>query len=130
MDARIAKTDDAQGLVYGWASVAIKDGEQIIDAQGDMIDPDALEKAAVDFMLDYRTSGAMHQGEAVGTIVESVVMSPEKAQLMFGGDVSKSIPTGLWIGVKLDPKGDTFQKVKAGVYKMFSVQGLAAKVEV
>ena len=73
----------------------------------------------------------MHQGKPTGTIVESVVMSPEKASAMgFGADIAKSAPTGLWIGVKLDPKGETFAKVKAGTYKMFSIQGRAKRVTV
>lgn len=131
MDAKIAKVDDAQGLVYGWASVVVKDGAEVVDSQGDLITPAELEKAAVSFMLNHRAAGEMHKGQATGTIVESVVMSPEKASAMgFGADIAKSAPTGLWIGVKLDPKGETFAKVKSGEYRMFSIQGRAKRVPV
>ena len=131
MDARIAKIDDAQGLVYGWASVVVKDGGTVVDSQDDVIEPAELEKAAVNFMLNHRAAGEMHQGKPTGQIVESMVMSPEKAGAMgFGADIAKSVPTGLWIGVKLDPKGETFTKVKSGEYKMFSIQGRGKQVPV
>ena len=123
---KIAKIDEAQGLVYGWASVA-----GLEDSQGDVIEPAELEKAAVSFMLNHRAVGEMHQGTPTGSIVESVVMSPEKLSAMgFPEELAKSARTALWVGVKLDPKGETFQKVKDGTYTMFSIQGRGKQVAV
>ena len=73
----------------------------------------------------------MHQGTPTGSIVESVVMSPEKLSAMgFPEELAKSARTALWVGVKLDPKGETFQKVKDGTYTMFSIQGRGKQVAV
>ena len=124
----ITKTDVAKGLVYGWANhVVDAAGNLIEDSQGDVITPGELDDAVVDFMLDYRKSGVMHAGLAVGNVIESLVFSPEKAQAMgLPEDVSKSVPTGWWIGVKVGP--EVMAKVKDGTYQMFSIQGEAVRV--
>lgn len=119
-------------MVYGWASVVEKvvDGirKAIVDHQDDIIPLPVLEHGVVDFMQDYRTSGEMHTGDANGVIVESAVMSPEKALAMgFPEDVAKAMPSGWWIGVKVTP--EVMKRVKDGTYKMFSIQG-DADVEV
>lgn len=128
----ITKSDDALGVVFGWASVVERevDGvrKAIVDHQDDIIPGPVLERAVVEFMEDYRTSGEMHTGSANGVVVESLYLSPEKAESMgFAADVSKSVPTGWWIGVKVKP--DVMKRVKDGTYKMFSIQG-DADVEV
>lgn len=122
----ITKSDDALGVVFGWASVVERevDGvrKAIVDHQDDIIPGPVLEKAVVEFMEDYRTSGEMHAGSANGVVVESLYLSPEKAESMgFAADVAKSVPTGWWIGVKVTP--DVMKRVKDGTYKMFSIQG-------
>lgn len=126
----IAKLDEAQGLVYGWASVVVKDGETVVDRQGDIIEPEVLEAAAVDFMLNHRAAGEMHEGGPVGQIVESMVVTPEKLEAMgVPNEIAQAVPTGFWIGVKLDPDGETFAKVKSGELSMFSIQGVAEFAE-
>lgn len=127
---QIAKTDEPKRLVYGWASVVSKaDGSAVVDHQGDIIDPETLENAAVDFMLHYRATGEMHTGAANGAIVESLVASPAKYEAMgFPADVAQAMPTGLWIGAKVSDA--VFAKVKAGTYKAFSIQGTADRVPV
>jgi len=128
--ASIAKLDEPRGLVYGWASVIAKeDGTLIEDHQGDLIDADTLEDAAVDFMLNHRAAGEMHAGDAVGQIVESFISTPQKYEAMgMTPDLAKAMPVGLWIGVKVPPA--TFAKVKDGTYQMFSIQGTAERVPV
>lgn len=123
----IAKTDEDQGLVYGWANIiATKDGVLIEDSQGDLIEPEELEKAAVDFMLHHRATGEMHEGDAVGAVIESFVSSPDKMRAMgLPEELAKQAPHGLWIGVKVPP--ETFAKVKSGLYKGFSIQGEARR---
>lgn len=123
----IRKLDESKGLVYGWANiVADADGELIEDLQGDLIEPGDLEDAVVKFMLDHRASGEMHQGEAGGRVIESLVASPEKFEAMgIPKEVAKTMPTGYWIGVKVSP--ETFAKVKDGTYQAFSIEGTAVK---
>lgn len=128
---KVAKIDAAQGLVYGWASVVTKDGETVVDLQDDVIEPAELEGAMVDFMLHHRAAGEMHEGDALGTIVESLMVTPEKLTAMgFAPEVATAMPTGAWIGVKLDPASETFAKVQRGELKMFSIQGDAVRVPV
>ena len=73
------KADESKCLVSGWANVSVNaDGSIPLDWQGDVIAPEELEKAAIGFMLNYRASGVMHDGDAVGTVVESIVFTKEK----------------------------------------------------
>lgn len=126
---QIAKTDDTQNLVFGWASVAVKaDGEQLVDLQDDVIDGADLEKAAYDFMLHGRAADEMHDGRPIGQMVESMFWSPEKRKAMGVPEGGSAPQYGLWVGFKLAP--DSYAKVKAGTYKMFSIEGGAVPVEV
>lgn len=124
----IAKTDDAQRLVFGWASVSQDaSGELLKDLQGDLIDPEELEKAVYDFVLYEGTANEMHRGRVKGQVVESLMVTPDKLQAM--GLVSKSAPqAGWWVGFKLDP--DAYAKVKSGEFAMFSIEGESESVEV
>lgn len=116
-----------EGLVSGWASVAInKDGSIPLDWQDDVIEPETLEKAAISFMQEYRESGEMHKGDSKGVVVESMVFTKDKQQAI--GIPDGAVPEGWFITVKInDP--DVFKKVKDGTYKMFSIQGRAKRVK-
>lgn len=123
----IYKAREDEGLVSGWANVAInKDGSLPLDWQDDVIAPETLEKAAIGFMLDYRGSGEMHKGDSKGTVVESIVFTKEKQQAL--GIPEGILPEGWFITVKVhDP--EVFAKVKDGTYRMFSIQGTAKRVK-
>ena len=125
LNVTIEKAYD-KGLVSGWANVARNaDGSIPLDWQGDIIRPEVLEKAAIDFMINYRTSGEMHQGESKGVVVESIVMTKAKQVAM--GIPEGTVPEGWFITVKInDP--EVFEKVKSGQYKMFSIQGRGKRV--
>lgn len=116
-----------EGLVSGWANVALtEDGTPPLDWQDDTVRPEVLEKAAINFMLNYRGSGVMHAGESKGVIVESIVLTKEKQAAI--GIPEGVVPEGWFITVKvLDD--EVFSLVKAGVYRMFSIQGSATRVE-
>lgn len=123
----VYKAREDEQLVSGWANVALdKNGEAPIDWQDDVIAPEVLEKAAINFMLDYRGSGEMHKGASKGTVVESIVFTKEKQQAI--GIPEGTVPEGWFITVKVhDP--DVFAKVKDGTYRMFSIQGTAKRVK-
>ena len=124
----IAKVDDEQRLVFGWASVAINaDGEPVVDLQDDMIDPAELEKAAYRAMEARFEAGEMHQRTGIGRIVESFVVTPEKLQAM--GLAEDVLPIGWWIGVRVTDD-DVWQRVKRGEYRAFSIHGMARREEV
>lgn len=130
MPFTIAKTDAAQQIVYGWANVSVNaDGQPVTDLQGDIIDPDDLDKAVTKFMLESRQSGVMHKGESVGDVVASIVTTPEILKAMFGDSVPANAPAGWFIGVKIaDPK--VFKRAVDGELAMFSIQGSAERVPV
>lgn len=128
---RIVKSDDEKQLVFGWASVSIRtDGNQVIDLQQDVVDPDVLENAAYRFVEFYRQSGEMHEEgvpKTAGVLVESCVFTKEKMWAM--GIPEGLVPEGWWIGFHvLDP--DVWQKVKDGQYTMFSIEGDAIRREI
>lgn len=121
------KAKESEQLVSGWANVSVNaDGSIPLDWQDDVIPPETLEKAAVNFMLEYRESGVMHKGGAVGTVVESIVFTKEKQAML--GIPEGVVPQGWFITVKVhDP--EVFAKVKDGTYKMFSIQGKCRRVK-
>lgn len=123
----IAKSNSEESLVSGWANVAVNaDGSLPLDWQDDIIRPEVLEKAAIKFMMDYRGSGVMHEGDSKGVVVESIVFTKEKQACI--GIPEGTVPEGWFITVKvLDP--DVFAKVKDGTFKMFSIQGNAKRVK-
>ena len=123
----VYKAREDEQLVSGWANVALdKNGEAPLDWQDDVIAPATLEKAAINFMLDYRGSGEMHKGDSKGTVVESIVLTKEKQQAI--GIPEGVVPEGWFITVKVhDP--EVFAKVKDGKYRMFSIQGTAKRVK-
>ena len=127
LNFNVTKAKEEEGLVSGWANVAINaDGSIPLDWQGDIIRPEVLEKAAINFMMEYRGSGVMHEGDSQGVVVESIVFTKEKQAAI--GIPEGYVPEGWFITVKvLNP--DLFQAVKEGKYKMFSIQGTGKRVK-
>lgn len=124
----VVKIDAAEHLVFGWANIAIrKTGEQIEDLHGDMIDPDDLEHAAYQFVLSSRETGEMHEGSAVGHLVESCCFTRAKMKAM--GLPEDALPEALWVGFFI-PDDRVFRKVVSGEYQMFSIQGTAVPEEI
>jgi len=116
-----------QGLVSGWANVAVnKDGSLPLDWQDDVISPEVLEKAAVQFMIDHQKAGEMHKGEPIGVVVESLVFTKEKQEML--GIAEGQVPEGWFITMKV-LNSEVFEKVKNGTYKMFSIQGQAKRIK-
>lgn len=114
-----------QGLVYGWASIISKDGEEITDHQDDRITEEELTKAAHDFICNSRQGGVLHDefGHKIGHIVESMVFS-KQLQKSLGVDLKK---TGWLICYQItDPRVKML--VKAGVLKSFSIGGKGQRV--
>lgn len=123
----IFKTDDEKRLVFGWANIAITaDGEQLVDLQKDLIDPEDLEEAVYKYVLEFRDGGEEHipSMRKKATLVESVMFTKEKMKAM--GIPEGIVPEGWWIGfyVKDD---EAWEKVKNGTYQMFSIEGRAIR---
>jgi hypothetical protein len=124
----IVKSLNESQMVFGWANISIMaDGEIPLDWQGDITSPDVLEKAAYKFVLKYRTTGEMHEGNVKGYLVESVMFTKQKMSLI--GIPENTVPEGWWVGFYI-PDAEVFDKVKSGQYKMFSIQGKAKRLKV
>ena len=122
---QVTKMDDEKRIVYGYASVISKNGEPIVDRQGDVISADELEKAASEFMLGARSGKTMHKGEATTTIIHSFPMTNETKKAY-----QIESPYEAWlIAVKVHDD-DTWEKVKAGTLKDFSIGGMATRREI
>ena len=127
-DYSITKIDEEKQRVFGWASISIKkDGQLLVDTQDDLIEPQDLEEAIYDFNLESRDMGVMHEGVAKGRLIESLVVTSEKLAAM--GLPDDSLPMGAWVGFQIDD-ADTWEKVKNGNFRMFSIQGKAVREDV
>ena len=123
----IFKTDDDKRLVFGWASISITvDGEQLEDRQKDIIDPEDLEEAAYEYVLNFRDTGEEHieTMRKKGKLVESCVFTAEKQKAI--GIPEGTIPIGWWVGFKIEDEA-AWQRVKNGTYRMFSIEGKAER---
>ena len=126
----IAKTDEDKRLVFGWASISFTvNGEQLEDHQKDMIDPEDLEEAVYDYVLNFRDAGEEHipSLRMKGKLVESCVFTEEKQRAM--GIPPGIVPIGWWIGFKIEDDA-AWEKVKNGTYRMFSIEGKANRVPI
>lgn len=120
---QIMKSDDDKREVFGWALVAVrKDGEQIVDHQKDVVDPDELEHAAYEYVLKFRDTGELHDADLrkKGKLIESVVFTKEKMRAM--GIPEGTVPEGWWVGFKIDDD-NAWDGIKKGRYRMFSIEG-------
>lgn len=124
-ELRVMKSDDEKRLVFGWASVAARvGGEQVVDYQDDAIDPEDLEEAAYRYVAEFGDSGEMHRRGGVGHVVESMVFTKEKADAL--GIPEGILPQGWWVGFRITDD-EVWEKVKAGEYSMFSIEGTATR---
>lgn len=124
-DFTIFKADEDKRLVFGWASISVTiDGQELEDRQHDIIDPEELEEAAYEYVLDFRDAGEEHieTMRKRGRLIESCVFTKEKQRAI--GIPEGSIPIGWWVGFKIDDDA-AWQRVKSGMYKMFSIEGRA-----
>lgn len=123
--AKLEDYNEELGIIYGWASVIETNGETVIDKQGDIIEEVDLVKAAHEFVSNERTAKFMHDGESIGEVVDSFVMT-KSAQEAFGIDLGQS---GWIIGMRIDSQ-ELRKGIKEGKYTAFSIGGKAERVEV
>ncbi len=127
MEHTILKSDDDKRLVFGWASVSVTlDGVPLEDRQRDIIDPDELESAAYEYVLNFRDGGEEHipSLRKKARLVESCVFTKEKQAAL--GIPAGTLPEGWWIGFYVDDD-EAWEKIKNGTYKMFSIEGTATR---
>lgn len=120
-----AKANSTGSYVRGWASVVAQDGTPIEDWQGDVIDIDDLRNAAHDFISDVRVAKALHKGEQIGEVVESLIIDDDIAKALGITDTRR----GWFVGMRVNDS--TVQKrIRDGELKQFSIGGRGTRVEI
>jgi len=122
IEGQIAKFDEEQRIVYGWASVVTEKGVPVVDRQDDVIEPDTLVKAVNNFMENVRVGKSMHRGDPIGMVLHSLPVTDE---------IAKSL------GIQSDREGwivafkvyddNVWADVKSGKLAAFSIGGRAIK---
>jgi hypothetical protein len=129
----LTQVDPDKRQVFGWASIVEKDGEPVVDLQGDYIGIDELEKSAYEYVHKSRIGGAMHRrvgpdGQIISKtdapyhaadLIESFVVTPDKIEKM---GLPESTPVGWWVGFKVNDD-EVWKSVKSGDWKGFSIHG-------
>ena len=127
MQDTIKKSNNEKKQAFGWASVTKdKNGSEITDRQGDVIDINDLEEPVYEYVLNFGDSGERHDPalRKKAKVIESVVFTKEKTEVM--GIPEGVLPEGWWLGVQvLD--SETWEKVRKGEYNMFSIEGVAKR---
>ena len=99
-DALDLKFHKAAGnVLLGWAVVSKRDGENLVDRQGDHIPEDALYNAVLKFSKGDQKVLRQHGGEPVGKVIYSMPLT---------SDVQKALGiqsnlTGWAVGVEASP---------------------------
>lgn len=121
VEAQIAKADDVQQRLFGWASIAVhKDGTQLVDLQGDAIDIEDLEEAFYEYVKEAGGMNVRHDGPVRGVLIEAMVFTPEKiAALRLPPD---SLHQGAWVGFHVPDRAD-YELIKSMKCFMFSIEG-------
>jgi hypothetical protein len=131
----VAKVDPDKRLVFGWASIVERGGEPVVDKQGDIIEPEEMEKAAYDFVLDARVAGDNHEKIGVGRLVESCFFDAAKTEAMEKSLTDRGIDNqivikavGWWVGFHIDDD-QVWKDIKSGKSVAFSIGGRATVEE-
>lgn len=122
---QILKAEPDQQLIFGWASIVEKDGQLIIDKQDDVIMPEDLEKAAYDFVLYSRDQGDMHEQKGVGRLIESMVFTKQKQDLL-GIDLGLQ---GWFVGFRVDSPA-VWKAIKSGERPELSIGGSGQRFDI
>lgn len=125
IEGEILKADDEQRMVYGWASVITKNGEPVVDIQGDVIKAEELVSATTEFMKSVRTAKQMHVGAKIGTVVHSLPLTNEIAKSLG----IKTDNEGWIVGMHVEDDA-VWKAVKDGSLSAFSIGGSGVRKEI
>lgn len=116
--APIVAKDEAEHIIWGWASVVTEKGVPVVDLQGDEIPVPVLVKAVHKFMAECRVGKIGHAGGQTGEIVESLVFT-KALQDVLGIDLQQE---GWFVGYRIDDP-EVWKQVQSGDLSMFSIGG-------
>lgn len=102
-------------LVYG--EVLVPDVE---DSQGDLVSAEEIEKAAHEYLRNFRLVGDTHETLAPAEVVESYI-----APVDFTPESGEPIRKGSWVMVVKIQSDELWEEVRKGGYTGFSIGGEA-----
>lgn len=121
----VQKIDEEQRIVGGWLYVCTdKDGNQVVDHSGEVIEIDELEKAAHEYLIDSRAGKMSHRGDAIADLVQLWVSRKETRSAI--GIPEGILPDGVFVAYKIHETeaGNTaWEAVKSGELRMLSLGG-------
>lgn len=120
--SNVIKIDAQRRLVFGWAQVCTKNGEDYFDTDNQHIPENVTLEAWSDFMRNGRVNKAMHAGGQVGEVAFSF---PAFDDILKSLGITPGEQSGIIVGVFVND--DTvLQKYVSGEYAGFSVGGRIA----
>jgi len=132
LKASIEKLNEDQHLVFGLSSLSVTaDGEVYTDLQDDQINPEDLEKAAYEYVINSREGDVNHDRVQASTLVESFVVTPQKLDMLlraceYKGTTPAFKGVALWVGFKVEDE-ETWARVKSGELRAFSIEVTARR---
>lgn len=123
--AKIAKSIDSQRRLFGYASIAVmKNGQPLLDLQGDVIEIDDLAEGWYGYVKDSGQLNFLHKHDCRASLIEAVVFTPEKLEIW--GLAPDALPLGVWAGYEVEDDSD-YEVIKDSGYFMFSIEGEAVR---
>lgn len=123
---QVTKVDSGRRLVFGWAQICTKNGEDYYDTDNQHFPEDVTlgdsESGWTEFMMQARVHKAMHDGESIGEVVYAF---PAFDDIMKSLGFETAAQTGIITGVYVEDD-DTLEKFHKGEYTGFSIGGSAA----
>ena len=127
MPVKIVKAYPEHQIIVGWASVVKKNGEYVVDKQGDVIPVHELENAVLDYAIKRGAHGLMHEEYSGGRLVLGLPTSPD---FMKAAGLTQDEDIVGFLGVWHIPDREIWEKHKRGELPELSISGRAKSIEV
>lgn len=125
LEFNFSKAKANGSYIRGFASVTSFGGVPVEDWQGDTIDIEVVRKAAHEFIGNARVAKAMHKGDQIGDVVESIVIDDALAKVLGITDKRR----GWYIGMTVHDVA-VRKQIASGELKAFSIGGRGTRVPV
>lgn len=113
-EVRKVKSDDERQVIYVWASVSSRDGEEVIDFHGDAITNEALHDICTHVVKGARASAFEHDGDFVNETVAAFVLDRDMQKALSAFSTNGDIELdreGVIVGIHI-PDKDVWNEVK------------------
>ena len=127
MPVKVIKAYPEHQIIVGWASVVKKNGEYVVDKQGDVIPVAELENAVLDYAIHRGAHGLMHEEYSGGRLILGLPTTPD---FMKAAGLNQDEDIVGFLGVWHIPDREVWEKHKRGELPELSISGRAHSVEV